>query len=74
MIAEINQLAREIEFLAPSMRKNGEREDNCEYPWEDEGGTVLISCLYTFPNFSGNERLVVKVIQLLRNAATESAQ
>jgi len=56
------------------MRKNGEREDNCEYPWEDEGGTVLISCLYTFPNFSGNERLVVKVIQLLRNAATESAQ
>ena len=30
-------LAAEIDLLAPSVTRNGQRPDNCEYPWEDAG-------------------------------------
>ncbi len=28
-------VAQEIEVLAPSVNRDGDRPDNCEYPWED---------------------------------------
>jgi len=28
-------VAHEIEVLAPSVNRDGDRPDNCEYPWED---------------------------------------
>jgi hypothetical protein len=33
-------LAQEIEVLNPALDRNGQRPDNCEYPWQDHGGTV----------------------------------
>src|SRR5712692_3873978 len=30
----VRHLAQEIELLAPSVKRGGQREDNCEYPWE----------------------------------------
>jgi hypothetical protein len=35
-------LAQEIEMLAPAVRRGGQRPDNCEYPWEDEGGRLHV--------------------------------
>jgi hypothetical protein len=40
MMPRIRQLAREIELLSPAVKRDGQREDNCEYPWE-AGGKVL---------------------------------
>jgi hypothetical protein len=37
-------IANEIEVLNPAVRRNGQRPDNCEYPWED-GRQVLHSPL-----------------------------
>jgi hypothetical protein len=42
------QLAREIEMLAPAVRRGGRRLDNCEYPWEDEGGRLHVPLDWTF--------------------------
>ena len=38
--AKAKHLAREIELLSPSVTDGGKRPDNCEYPWEDETGTL----------------------------------
>jgi hypothetical protein len=34
------RLAREIELLAPAVKRGGQRPDNCEYPWEDNSGRL----------------------------------
>lgn len=41
-------LAAEIEVLSPAVDRNGQRPDNCEYPWEDHGGTVHSPLDWTF--------------------------
>ena len=33
----VRHLAEEVEVLNPSVRRDGRRPDNCEYPWETEG-------------------------------------
>jgi hypothetical protein len=33
-------LAKEIELLAPAVKRGGKRPDNCEYPWEDSKGRL----------------------------------
>ena len=33
-------LAGEIEVLNPAVDRNGQRPDNCEYPWENHGGVL----------------------------------
>jgi len=33
-------LAAEIEVLNPAVVRNGQRPDNCEYPWEDSEQTL----------------------------------
>lgn len=34
VLIQVKHLAREIELLSPSVDQNGQRNDNCEYPWE----------------------------------------
>ncbi len=34
------QISAEIELLAPAVRRDGARPDNCEYPWEQDGAVV----------------------------------
>lgn len=41
-------LAPEIEMLAPSVKRRGQRPDNCEYPWEDELGQLHLPLDWTF--------------------------
>ena len=62
------QMAREIEILAPAVKRGGQRPDNCEYPWEDGNG-VLLSPLDW--NFAASELLffpraptILKLIKL----------
>lgn len=38
--ARVRQLAGEIELLNPSVRRDGQRPDNCEYPWESGAGII----------------------------------
>lgn len=33
-------IAAEIEVMNPAVDRNGQRPDNCEYPWEDEAQTL----------------------------------
>ena len=41
-------LAQEIEVLAPAVDRDGQRPDNCEYPWEDSGGQLHLPLEWTF--------------------------
>ena len=41
-------LANEIEVLNPAVKRNGQRPDNCEYPWEDHGGVIHSPLDWTF--------------------------
>lgn len=41
-------LAQEIDALAPAVRRGGQRPDNCEYPWEDPGGTLHVPLDWSF--------------------------
>jgi hypothetical protein len=34
VLRHARHIAREIELLAPSVKRGGNRPDNCEYPWE----------------------------------------
>jgi hypothetical protein len=38
LLKAVRHLAQEIELLNPSVRRDGRRPDNCEYPWQDHGG------------------------------------
>lgn len=41
-------LAREIEVLAPAVKRGGGRPDNCEYPWEDDTSQLHVPLDWTF--------------------------
>ena len=41
-------LAAEIEVLAPAVTRNGQRPDNCEYPWEDAIAELHVPLDWTF--------------------------
>jgi hypothetical protein len=66
VIPFVQQLAGEIELLAPAVRRGGNRPDNCEYPWaRDE--RVISPLDWTFaPSrliVSPSGRTVLKLIQ-----------
>ncbi len=42
------QLALEIELLAPAVKRGGRRPDNCEYPWEDDSGSLHLPLEHSF--------------------------
>ncbi len=37
VLDHVKHLAREIELLNPAVDRDGQRNDNCEYPWESDG-------------------------------------
>lgn len=41
-------LAQEIDVLAPAVKRGGQRPDNCEYPWEDDDGTLHVPLDWSF--------------------------
>lgn len=43
----VRHLAEEIDVLNPSVRRDGRRPDNCEYPWE-AGGQVVSPLNWSF--------------------------
>jgi hypothetical protein len=48
LVTIAGHIAREIELLAPSVRRGGQRPDNCEYPWEDAEGLIHAPLSWTF--------------------------
>lgn len=48
VLKHAKHLAREIELLAPAVDDGGRRPDNCEYPWEDEGGNIHVPFEHSF--------------------------
>lgn len=66
ILTQTKHLAQEIELLAPAVRRAGQRPDNCEYPWEDEGGHLHVPLDWTFtPSqllFAPAGRTVLKLI------------
>jgi hypothetical protein len=47
-LKHVRHLAFEIEMLAPAVRRGGKRPDNCEYPWDDDGGVLHSPLDWTF--------------------------
>ena len=37
VVSFTRRLAGEVEILSPAVKRGGQREDNCEYPWEVDG-------------------------------------
>jgi hypothetical protein len=48
VLGRAKHLAREIELLAPSVKADGQRPDNCEYPWEDNAGSLHVHLDWSF--------------------------
>jgi len=48
IMKHIQLLAAEIEMLAPAVKRGGTRPDNCEYPWEDPKGEIVVPIDWTF--------------------------
>lgn len=48
VLGHARRLALEIDVLAPAVRRGGQRPDNCEYPWEDDGGTLHVPLDWSF--------------------------
>jgi hypothetical protein len=48
VVQHSKHLAREIELLSPAVTDNGQRPDNCEYPWEDTGEHLHLPLDWTF--------------------------
>lgn len=62
-------LAREIELLNPAVDRGGTRPDNCEYPWDDAGGTLRSPLTWSFlPSRMLTERNGRTFLKLLRVA------
>lgn len=62
-------LAREIEVLAPSVDRGGQRADNCEYPWEDAGETLHVPLDWAFsPSQLLMQPAGVRALKLIRGA------
>ena len=51
LLKQVYNLAREIELLAPTV-DNQRRPDNCEYPWEDGAGSIVVPAEYPFATLS----------------------
>lgn len=68
-------LAAEIEILNPAVDRNGQRPDNCEYPWED-AGLVLHSPLdWSFtPLHLLRQRFGPSFVKLLRLAIDRAVE
>jgi hypothetical protein len=47
VLTQIRHLANEIEVLNPAMTRDGQRPDNCEYPWQ-AGDDVISPLDWTF--------------------------
>jgi len=60
-------LANEIELLAPSVKRGGQRPDNCEYPWEDITGCLHVPLDWAFnPSqliIAPSGRTILKLVQ-----------
>ena len=41
-------LAEEIALLAPAVKRDGQRPDNCEYPWQDSMGQLHVPLDWEF--------------------------
>ena len=73
-ILQIRRLAREIELLAPACDDGSLRQDNSEYPWEDEKGNIRVPCEYSFPNIDDGGRTMTRLIRLIRTASESYSQ
>ena len=51
LLKQIYNLAREIDILAPTVDSQ-RRPDNCEYPWEDGAGGIVVPAEHSFPTLS----------------------
>ena len=60
--------AQEIEYLAPSVTKNGQRPDNVEYPWKDHSGNVYIPLDFVFSTLNLKLNPGPQFIQTLHQA------
>lgn len=48
VLQHAKHLSQEIELLAPAVKRGGQRPDNCEYPWEDNGGNLHVPLEWSF--------------------------
>src|ERR1700681_890371 len=48
VVQHTRHLAKEIEVLNPAVDRNGQRPDNCEYPWENGNGVLRSPLDWTF--------------------------
>ena len=55
-LRKIKRLCQELDFLAPATDDEGQRPDNCEYPWETGASSgparVIVPAEHEFPVLS----------------------
>ena len=69
ILKQARHLAQEIEILAPAVKRGGQRPDNCEYTWEDEGAKLHVPWDCAFhPSHLIVERGGPTILKLIRGA------
>jgi hypothetical protein len=68
ILQRAKHLAREVELLAPAVKRGGQRPDNCEYPWTDDTGALRLPLDWTFyPSQLLEERAGRSLLKLLKS-------
>lgn len=53
LVSLTKQLASEVCYLSPAIGKDGNRPDNCEYPWPDGKGGYIVPTNHDFRTLAG---------------------
>jgi hypothetical protein len=73
VVPMVQQLAREVDLLTPAVDDDGRRPDNCEYPWEDSGGTLHVPAEHKFESLDAlhRHRAGATFLKIVATAAEE---
>jgi hypothetical protein len=69
LIGSIRRLAEQIERLAPANDAGGTAPSNCEYPWTDAKGQIIVPAEHSFRLSLLYERAGVTLLKIMRVAA-----
>lgn len=73
IIDAVLPLLRRIELLAPAVDAGGTVPSNCEYPWQEPTGNIVVPVMHDF-RIGLQERAAATMLKVVRKRANELAQ
>jgi len=70
-VPAIRSLARKIELLSPAVDDGGNRPANCEYPWMDATGRVVVPAEYDVKIDLHRDTAGRRLLKIIHSAVAE---